>query len=430
MMTPRVQRVLGMILSDAGELGPFHPDPQRLTQAPAGTEMGLTSFLAICVLMLQAGHGEATVRQPMPAIGLPASSAGPSELDRFLIDRMKEARLPGLAATVVKGGEVLWTGAYGWADVEKRVPITKDTLFQLASVSKTVTACAIMQLVEQKALDLDADINAVLPFPVRHPRHPGVPITLRQLLTHTAGIRDNWRILEGTWVKNGDFPKSLGKSMEDYFRPTGEYFKPEKNFQRWAPGAKKRYSNVGIALAAYVAEVKAGIPFETLCRKNVLQPLGMKHAGFRLAGVDKSRVAMPYRSRKNGTFEPLGHHGYLDFPAGTLRASVSGMARFLLSFIGDGAHGGVRLLKESTVHDMRRLSLPKVAPRQGLVWTFMKVGDHEILGHDGGDPGVSTLMGYRTGDGVGFVLLMNGDPRKKGFEKAIVERLFEFADGN
>ena len=126
---------------------------------------------------------------------------------------MKEAKVPGLAAAVVKKDKVLWTSAYGWANREQKIPVTNDTLFQVASVSKPVLACAVMQLVEQGKLSLEADVNEILPFYVRNPKHPKIPITLKHLLTHTYSIRDNWNLLEDTWVKNGDFPKSLGESL-------------------------------------------------------------------------------------------------------------------------------------------------------------------------------------------------------------------------
>lgn len=102
----------------------------------------------------------------------------PSEMDRFILDGMKEAKVPGLAAAVVKKDKVLWTSAYGWANREQKIPVTNDTLFQVASVSKPVLACAVMQLVEQGKLSLEADVNEILPFYVRNPKHPKIPITL------------------------------------------------------------------------------------------------------------------------------------------------------------------------------------------------------------------------------------------------------------
>ena len=358
-------------------------------------------------------------------------SQNPTELDRFILDGMKEAKVPGLAAAVVKKGKVLWTGAYGWANREQKIPVTNETLFQVASVSKPVTACVVMQLVEQGKLSLDADINEVLPFPVRNPKHPKGPITLKHLLTHTSGIRDNWNLLEDTWVKNGDFPKPLGESLAAYLQPKGEYYSAKKSFYQWAPGTKSQYSNVGVALAAYLAEAKAKNPFETLCQKGIFEPLGMQGSSFRLKGMDQTKIAMPYGfKKKTGTFKPLGHHGYLDFPSGTLRVTAPHLARFLLSFIGDGQLDGTRILKAETVREMRKTPFPKADSKQGLVWYFDKLGGARTMGHDGGDPGVSTVMQYRPKDGVGYLILMNGEPKSGRFEQALGLRLLKFADPN
>ena len=91
-------------------------------------------------------------------------------------------------------GRIVWSRGYGWANIASAAPVTPDTDFMLASISKTVMATAAMQAVEDGLLALDADVNAVLPFAVRNPGHPAVPITLRRLLTHTASLRDNWGI--------------------------------------------------------------------------------------------------------------------------------------------------------------------------------------------------------------------------------------------
>ncbi len=353
----------------------------------------------------------------------------PSDLDRFILDGMKEAKVPGLAAAVVKNGKVAWTGAYGWANREQKIPVTDDTLFQVASVSKPVTACAVMQLVEQGKLSLDADVNEALPFPVRNPKHPKIPITLKHLLTHTSGIRDNWNLLEDTWVKNGDFPKPLGESLAAYLQPKGEYYSAKKSYYSWAPGEKSQYSNVGVALAAYLAEAKAKVPFETLCQKGIFEPLAMQGSSFRLQGMDQAKVAMPYGFRKkSGAFKPLGHHGYLDFPSGTLRVTAPQLARFLLSFIGDGQLDGVRILKAETIREMRKVAFPKADSKQGLVWYFDKLGGEKVMGHDGSDPGVAAIMQYRLKDDAGYLILMNGEPKSGRFEQALGQQLLKFAD--
>lgn len=348
-----------------------------------------------------------------------------TELDQFLIDVLKEGDAPALSAAVVANSEILWQGAYGWANVEKRIPATTDTVFLVASVSKTITSYVVMQLVESGQLDLDADINLTLPFKVVHPKH-GARITLRKLLTHTAAIRDNWSIMEGTWVKNGDYPMTLEASLKSYLTPGGGFYDPDESFYEWAPGTKYRYSNVGVALAALMAEHASAQSFESLAKEHVFEPLRMEQSAFRLGAFnDFSQIAMPYERDDSGKLEPLGHHGYLDYPAGTLRTSPSQLARFLLSFIGEGTLDGARLLRPETVAEMRRVQFPQIAPKQGLVW-YYEGEAHALLGHDGGDPGVATQMYFRPADGVGVILFLNGDLARGG-ENAVVNRLFEVA---
>ena len=156
------------------------------------------------------------------------------------------------------------------------------------------------------------------------------------------------------------------------------------------------------ALAAYLAEAKAETSFETLCQKGVFEPLGMQGSSFRLKGMDQAKIAMPYGfKKKTGVFKPLGHHGYLDFPSGTLRVTAPHLAHFLLSFIGDGQLDGDRVLKAETVREMRKVAFPKADSKQGLVWYFDKLGGSKVMGHDGSDPGVAAIMQYRLKDGIG-----------------------------
>ena len=155
------------------------------------------------------------------AVGLAAptlltrrASAGTDSLHRFLLRALAEADTPGIAVAVVRGDEIVYSAGVGWADTEAGIPVTPQTAFQLASISKTVTCAGIMALVEEGRLDLDADINDSLPFEVHIPAAPKVPITMRQLLTHTSAIRDRANVWGTPWTKHtlyfhGDSPISL-----------------------------------------------------------------------------------------------------------------------------------------------------------------------------------------------------------------------------
>ena len=127
---------------------------------------------------------------------LAASASEPSEpyLDSLIRAEMAANHIPGLAACAVRGSELVWHGEYGFARLEDSIHVVDTTVFDLASVSKTATATALMQLCERGVFGLDDDINNSLPFSVRHPGYPSTPITYRMLLTHTSGIVDNWPI--------------------------------------------------------------------------------------------------------------------------------------------------------------------------------------------------------------------------------------------
>jgi len=113
-------------------------------------------------------------------------------LDSFIVAKMSQYHIPGLAASIVKEGDIYWTCAYGFANIEDSIEVTDTTLFMLASVSKTVTGVALMQLWEAGLFQLDNDINNYLPFEVHNPNFPDSVITFRMLLTHTSSINDNW----------------------------------------------------------------------------------------------------------------------------------------------------------------------------------------------------------------------------------------------
>jgi CubicO group peptidase (beta-lactamase class C family) len=150
------------------------------------------------------------------AAGTPASAVQPaarSPLDRFILAQTQWSNTPGLSAVIVKNGTIAWQGAYGFRDAAALDPVTPDTLFELASLSKTVLAVAVLQLVEQGKLALDSDVSAVLPFKVRNPNFPDRPITLRMHLGHVSGIVDNWPVIKAHSVENTDAPVSLRKMV-------------------------------------------------------------------------------------------------------------------------------------------------------------------------------------------------------------------------
>ena len=211
--------------------------------------------------------------------------------EEFIQEQMSAAMVPGMAVGIVKNGELAWSRGFGLADVESETPMNDDTLINVASISKTVVNAAILQLSELGSLDLDADVNTYVPFDLRNPAHPDVPITVRQLLSHRSSIRDG-EILGDTYAC-GDPAVSLADWIEGYFITGGSYHNPDRTFWDDAPGERYRYSNLGYGLLGYLVEQITGEPFPAYTRREIFDPLGMSEAAWHLADIDITRHAVP-----------------------------------------------------------------------------------------------------------------------------------------
>lgn len=373
--------------------------------------------------------GAAAVAGIGSRVGVHTAAAADGGLHAFVLERMHAGRLPGLAAAIVKDGQIAWGRGYGWANLAHERPSSPDVAFMLASVSKTVAAVAVMQAVEGGLVDLDADVNEMLPFPVRNPGFPEAIITPRMLLAHTSSVRDNWDVLTRIYTP-GDSPVPLGEFLADYLVSGGRHYDAERNFLSSAPSTSYRYSNEGAALAAYLVEATSGTPFDAWCDERIFVPLGMDDTSWHLRGLERSGVAMPYRWA-GGRYRRYGQYGYPDYPNGALRTSARQLARFLLAFARGGELDGVRILQESSVEEMRRRQFAEVVRGQGLIWYYLHRRGERLLGHNGGDSGVATQMYFRPTDGTGVITLANGNWRRAGAAwplSQIMDRLFDEAD--
>ena len=352
-----------------------------------------------------------------------------------LQSQLEALDVPGLSAAIVKRGQIVCASSAGMANIEENRPVTPDTLFLVASVSKTVTATAIMQLVEQGKIGLDDDVGEYLPFEVSIPFSPEAPITLRQLLTHTASIDDNpayvncpgWCTYGSSitpFVTRGaDSPVPLADFTKGYFTPDGPYYDWSANFEDAEPGTKTDYSNMGIVLAGYLVETISGVPFDQYSREKIFAPLGMEKTSWRLAGIDRSILAMPYDKDSSG-FIPYGHYGEPDYPDGMLRTSAIELANFLIAYMEGGAYGDRRILEAETVAEMLT-SQTELEPDQGLVWVKRLVGHRTVWGHDGADNGAGAEMWFDPEQNEGVILMTNGVWNDA---EELLELLFQEAD--
>src|SRR6185436_7595239 len=186
-------------------------------------------------------------------------------LDGLVPLQLAQDDIAGATIAIVKDGKVLFSKGYGYADIEKKKPVSaEETLFRPGSVSKLFTWTAVMQLFEQGKLDLDRDVNSYIDFKI--PDAFGQPISVKNLLEHTPGFEEQIKDLIRT---DPEIPN------------LGEYLKTHIPGRIYPPGTVPAYSNYGAALAGYIVERVSGIPFDQYIEENIFKPLGMTHSTFR-----------------------------------------------------------------------------------------------------------------------------------------------------
>lgn len=334
------------------------PPPTAVGQEPAGETSTTT-------------EGAAPAAESSP----PADAA---ELEAFIDGMMaahlRSGKIPAATIAVVKDGELFFAKGYGFADLEKRIPVAADrTLFRPGSVSKLFTWTAVMQLAERGELDLDADVNTYLDgfqIPATFPE----PITMRHLLAHTPGFEDGALGYLFVEDESGLMPlrESLARHIPDRVRP---------------PGTWPSYSNFGAALAGLVVENVSGMPFADYVEANIFEPLSMERSTFReplpenLAGD----MAVGYK-RENGLneagpFELISNFG----PAGSLTSTATDMARFMIAHLQLGRFGDRRILEEATARRMHSQLHTSDERLPGMAYGFYESDyrGERVIGHGG-----------------------------------------------
>ncbi|KYK19980.1 hypothetical protein AYK24_04525 [Thermoplasmatales archaeon SG8-52-4] len=347
------------------------------------------------------------------------SASGYNEIDEKIKDEMNSKHIPGLSAAIVIDDTVVWQNSYGYANIEENKYVNNDTLFKIASVSKTITATALMQLFEQNYFELQDPINDYLPYNVIHPQYPSKDITFHMLLTHSSGINDNWEYM---FHFVGDSPISYQTFLGEYLVQGGLFYNETNNFCSWEPGTSWDYSNVGVALVGYLVEIISGMNFTSYCESNIFEPLDMEESGWYLRDLDESHIAMPYHW--NGIeYEPYGHIGWVDVPAGDLRTSSSQLIKFLSMYIQNGSYNSKKILDSDTVSLMLTPQLP-FNQNLGLIWWKSNIGGRIVWGHGGSDYGTKAQMYFDNKTKIGVVVLTNGESNPY----QISDYIFDYAE--
>jgi CubicO group peptidase (beta-lactamase class C family) len=313
----------------------------------------------------------------------------------------------GLAVGVVRDGSLEFFYSHGTADLASNTPITEDTVFRVASITKTFTAIAVMQLWEQGLIDLDAPANDYLRAYRLIPTKAGFrPATVRHLLTHTSGIAE---VVHPFGLLRPDFGESVKvgqpvPSLAEYYRG-GLRVDVE-------PGTRWTYTNHGPATLGQIVEDVSGKPLDRHLREHIFEPLGMADTDLVRSEQVQSRLATGYNLRSGG-IEPVTDHEMVTVGAASAYSTPRDMARYLMALLGGGANEHGSMLKPATLAIMFQPHYqpdPRV-PGMGLAFFRGNAGGHPVIEHQGILPGFTSQIFVAPDDGVGVMAFTNGASR-------------------
>jgi CubicO group peptidase (beta-lactamase class C family) len=416
-------------------------DPARSVGRPASTSLGekivkkhptrrgplfaglLALGLAVPALAAEPAAAPATpVAQTAPAEDAPAATPPPgigrltapdleAWLDGFMPYALEKNDVAGAVVVVVKDGKVLLEKGYGYSDLAKHAPVDpRSTLFRPGSVSKLFTWTAVMQLVEQGKIDLDKDVNTYLDFTI--PPYQGKPVTMRNIMTHTAGFEEAIRGLIAT------DPKGI--------QPLGDTLKHWVPQRVYAPGTTSAYSNYATAVAGYIVQRISGEPFDQYVANHIFLPLGMRHSSFSqpLPAALQPLVSKGYKQASDGIPKP---YEYINLaPAGSLAATADDMAHFMIAHLQNGAYDGNRILRDETAVQMHTSATNTIQPLNRIMLGFYEssINGHRAIAHGGDTEWFHSDLQLFPDDNVGFFVSTNS-AGKDGAARDIRAGLFD-----
>ena len=376
----------------------------------------VAAFLSLALAATAPAPGAAQPSVASPDVD-PQRLAGLAEfVDGVVAQQIASREVAGAVVTVVRNGAVLFSRGYGFADVDRRIPVDAETtMFRPGSVSKMFTWTALMQQVEQGRVRLDADVNDYFDF--RIPPFAGKPILVRDLLSHSPGMSD---------VGNFSAPSA------DRLVPYQSWIKAHVPSRLWAPGTEISYSNYGAALAGYIVERVSGEPFPDYVERHLFAPLGMRSTSFRepLPPALAGRMALGYRI-VDGRFIARPYELYSAImPAGSAATSAPDMARFMLAILGDGMLGEGRILSPDSVRLLESNSRANAAHLSGMAHGFIVTRDAgpRLIGHAGNTGDFHSNLILAPEAKLGFFVSTTGGPgsyaARTELSDAIIGRLF------
>ncbi len=377
----------------------------------------ITLFFGLIILCCSCKNGNLTTNADLLTV------------DKELDSLYNTGVFNGFTGTIVDSTGIVYNKGFGYADIKTKQAYTKNTIINIASVSKMFIGVALAKAVELELLDLDDPINNHLPFTVSNPNHPGIEITIRQLATHTSSISDSEIYLETCYTNKDDVvitealkryatyyqnPSSHYMSLADYMPKIldvdGEFYTPQ-TFAKRRPGERYEYSNVGAALCGLVIEYATKQSFSDFTEKHIFQPLGMTATSWFFEDVDMAQYSKLYYDELE-----LPYYKILSYPDGGLITSSTDLGYFLVDLI-KGHSGNGTLLTASGYQELFASQLEASAfekKKNFNVGLFTeKELAYNVIGHTGGDPGTNTMLFFNTETKRGRIFIANTDSQKE-----------------
>lgn len=352
-------------------------------------------------------------------IHLPEASAQYSKADSSILAIMKETPVMGLSVAVVKNNKVVFTNAYGYKNEQTREQLSTSHLFRIASISKSFTATAIMQMIEKKKVSLDDDISPLVGFIVRNPSFPEQPITLKMILSHRSSIND-----------------SQGYFSLDAINPA-KNANWRKCYNSYAPDSGYQYCNLNYNMAGAILERISGIRFDKYIQQNILQPLSL-FGGYNVDEFDNEQFAQiydynrdsakfifssgAYASRKKELEAyTLGYSTPIFSPTGGMKISAPDLAKYMMMHANYGKYKGERIIAKRSSRKMQTMYSEKEQYGLALSKTSNLIEGKTLVGHTGSAYGLYSIMFFDPKEKFGIVVISNGcDPAyEKGFNKVL-----------
>ncbi len=358
------------------------------------------SSRALLALLLSSGFANLALAQRIDL------TAVVRDLEPEIQRQMIDGKIPSLTAALVIGDSVVWTGAFGFANLWSRTPAVPNTVYLIGSTFKAMSTIALLQQMEQGKFQLDDPVNRYLSeFQIRN-EVKAKPVTFRHLLTHTSGLPGAF----GPYRLWGD---SAPPPLLEYLKRDLGVISP--------PLDSVRYSNLAYSLVGYLVQKFSGVDYKTYIRKNIWGPLEMTSTEFNPTPEMDERLAEPYDTDSaTGRPVPALRLRAEVWPAGIVYGTVLDQANWLILNLNGGVFRGHRFLKEETVRQMQtrqydRFMGPEAggwgndSTGYGLTWWTMKKGGDRYIGHSGSVPGYTAFVHGNVDQRVGIVLLSNGN---------------------